>query len=598
MHISIARIAAAGRLGSRPRGSLRVVLIMVALGMAAGAQPLFAAGLNGLVDKQEPKATATAQPSNQIQDQLRLLIDTGALPESRWRNFGDYQNQMRTFYDAGGYSLVWTKDGEPTPQAAAIILQFKEAQLKGLNPQDYDAASWDGRLQKLGATAPASDLAGFDLMLTFCAMRYISDLHVGRVNPQHFKFGLDIGPYSYDLSQVLRGEVIQASDLNKVIQSFEPPYAGYQRTEAALGDYLKLAAQGDGLSLPIPAKSVRPGDMYAGMTQLLWRLRQLGDLPPANGATATPPTTLGAPAIYDDVTVEGVKHFQNRHGLDPDGILGRETITELNRPLSFRVWQLDMTLERYRWIPPRFPQPPIVVNIPEFRLRTLRRQPAGFLSMRVVVGKAYHHKTPVFAQNMRYVIFRPYWLVPSSIQRAELVPKIQRDPNYVAENNYEVVNNDGQIVTDGAISDGVMQGLRSGALRIRQKPGPKNALGLVKFIFPNSYNVYLHSTPAPQLFAESRRDFSHGCIRVQEPAALAVWVLRDIPGWTLDKVQAAMNDATRNNLQVNLPKPIPVLILYSTAEVVPDGEVRFFPDIYGYDAELERVLEAGYPYPS
>lgn len=596
MHISIARMAAACRNSGRSRASLPVVLI--ALGMAAGAQPLFAASLNSLLDKLEPKATATAQPANQIQGQLRALIEAGTLPESRWQKFGDYQNHVRTFYEAGGYALAWTKNGQPTPQAAAIIGQFKQAQLKGLDPRDYDAAGWDGRLQKLGASAPPSDLASFDLVLTFCAMRYISDLHIGRVNPQHFKFGLDVGPYSSDLSQVLRAQVIGASDMNAVIQDFEPPYAGYQRTETALGDYLKLAAQGDGLSLPIPPKSVRPGDMYAGMTQLLWRLRQLGDLPAADGATAIAPTSLGAPAVYDDATVTGVKHFQNRHGLDPDGVLGKATITELNRPLSFRVWQLDMTLERYRWIPPRFPQPPIVVNIPEFELRTMRRQPAGFLSMRVVVGKAYHHKTPVFAQNMRYVIFRPYWLVPPSIQRAELVPKIQRDPNYLAENNYEAVNNTGQVVTDGAISDDVMQGLRSGALRIRQKPGPKNALGLVKFIFPNSYNVYLHSTPAPQLFAKSRRDFSHGCIRVEEPAALAVWVLRDIPGWTLEKVQAAMNDAMHDNLQVNLPKPIPVLILYSTAVVDPDGEVRFFADIYGYDAELERVLEAGYPYPS
>jgi murein L,D-transpeptidase YcbB/YkuD len=150
------------------------------------------------------------------------------------------------------------------------------------------------------------------------------------------------------------------------------------------------------------------------------------------------------------------------------------------------------------------------------------------------------------------------------------------------------------VVTEGSVSDAVLSGLRSGEYSIRQKPGPKNALGLVKFIFPNAYNVYLHSTPSVSLFSRARRDFSHGCIRVQDPVALAAWVLRDKPGWTVDKIRAAMNgDQT---VQVNLDKPIPVLILYSTAVVEPDGEVRFFEDIYGYDAKLETALAVGYPY--
>jgi len=180
--------------------------------------------------------------------------------------------------------------------------------------------------------------------------------------------------------------------------------------------------------------------------------------------------------------------------------------------------------------------------------------------------------------------------VPPSIQQAELVPKIRRNPNYLAENNYEVVDDSGGVVTDGVVSDEVLHGLRSGAYRIRQKPGPKNALGLVKFIFPNAYNVYLHSTPSQQLFSRARRDFSHGCIRVEDPVALAVWVLRDIPGWTEEKVRATMEDPANDNRQIILPKPIPVLILYSTAVVQPSGEVRFFDDIYDYDAELEDAL--------
>jgi murein L,D-transpeptidase YcbB/YkuD len=214
----------------------------------------------------------------------------------------------------------------------------------------------------------------------------------------------------------------------------------------------------------------------------------------------------------------------------------------------------------------------------------------------VVVGKAYDHETPVFADYMRYVVFRPYWEVPMSIQFAELVPKIRRDRNYLEDHGFEVTTIDGTVVTDGPVSDDVLSQLRSGSLSIRQKPGPKNALGLAKFIFPNRYNVYLHSTPAPELFLKARRDFSHGCIRVQNPAALAAWVLRDKPEWTLDKINAAMNgDET---IEVNLDKPIPVLILYSTAVVEPDGEVRFFRDIYKYDSAMEQALASGYPYTS
>ena len=220
------------------------------------------------------------------------------------------------------------------------------------------------------------------------------------------------------------------------------------------------------------------------------RLRQLGDLPsnadvPANST------------VYEGAVVDAVKHFQRRHGLDIDGVLGKGTVTQLNVPLKTRVQQLQLTLERYRWIPPDFPEPPIVVNIPEFRLHTMRRQPANYLTMKVIVGRAMRTQTPVFANNMRYVIFRPYWLVPTSIQRDELVPKARRDPDYLADHGFEVVDGSGDVVPSSPATDDVISGLRSGALSIRQLPGPKNALGLVKFIFPNQYNVYLHGTPAP-----------------------------------------------------------------------------------------------------
>ncbi len=216
--------------------------------------------------------------------------------------------------------------------------------------------------------------------------------------------------------------------------------------------------------------------------------------------------------------------------------------------------------------------------------------------MNVIVGKAFRHKTPVFEKDMKFVVLRPYWNVPPGIQRAEIVPAVQKDRNYAAKKEFEVVTPGGQVVTSGVITDEVLAQLRSGKLEVRQKPGATNALGLVKFLFPNEYNVYLHGTSSPQLFAQTRRDFSHGCIRIEKPAELAAWVLRDKPDWSLERVQAAMTSG-RDNVQVNLTNPVPVLILYGTAVVDPDGQVHFFDDIYGYDDELRRALAKGYPYP-
>jgi murein L,D-transpeptidase YcbB/YkuD len=316
-------------------------------------------------------------------------------------------------------------------------------------------------------------------------------------------------------------------------------------------------------------------------------LQLLGDLPP----DAPPPTD----DLFQGPLVDAVKHFQDRHGLTADGRLGAQTMKELNAPLATRVEQLRLTLERWRWLPPDFPQPPVVVNIPEFRLRAYDNNGKAVLTMNVIVGKALRHETPVFAKDMQYVVFRPYWNVPRSIQRSEIVPAIQRDRSYVPKKNYEVTTPAGQPVTSGVISDEVLEQLRAGKLAVRQKPGPTNALGLVKLIFPNEYNVYLHSTPSPQLFSRSRRDFSHGCIRVEKPEELAAWALQGKPEWTLDKVRTAMQQGP-DNVQVNLPRPIPVLILYGTAVTDDAGSVHFYDDIYGHDLALKKLLAKGYPY--
>jgi murein L,D-transpeptidase YcbB/YkuD len=357
----------------------------------------------------------------------------------------------------------------------------------------------------------------------------------------------------------------------------------------ALPVYTKFAKEDDGEKLQSTSKPVLPGQTYASLPRLTRLLKLLGDLP----ANAEIPNNSN---VYEGALVEAVKHYQTRHGDEPSGHLDAPTINDLNVPLSSRLRQIQLTLERWRWLSHSFSNPPVVVNLPEFRLRAMDEKGHAVLVKTVVVGKAFGHKSPVFEKEMRYVVFRPYWEVAPSIERNEIIPHITKDRNYVASHRFEVVTASGTVVTDGRVSDEVLAQLKSGKLHIRQKPGPTNSLGLVKLIFPNTDNVYLHGTDEPELFSRTVRDFSHGCIRVQKPADLAAWALRNNPGWNLERVQAAMN-GTEENVQVNLVTTIPVLIVYGTAAVDEEGQYHFFDDIYGYDAELEQALAKGYPYP-
>jgi L,D-transpeptidase YcbB len=526
--------------------------------------------------------------SGQTSVLIRQIATAGQLADLRWPNFSDYSTHVQNFYQPAGYTLAWFPSGQPTPQAVSIIGVLEKAATKGLDPEDYDGSRWTERLDRL-RSASESDLARFDAALTVCTMRYISDLHIGKVNPMYFHFGLDVEHQKYSLPDFLRQRLLNEPDPAAILAAVEPPFPGYQRTEVALARYIDLARQDDGQPLPAPAKKLAPGALYEGVPRLTRLLRLLGDLPQDSATDAS---------TYDGALVDAVKHFQRRHGLEPNGRLDAQTLKSLNTPLSSRVRQMQLTLERWRWLPHEFDEPPIIVNIPEFHLRAYSTEQEGpvSLQMRVIVGKAYGHKTPVFAGTMKYVVLRPYWNVPPSIQRSEIVTAVQKDREYIAKKGFEVTTHSGEVVTSGTISDEVLARLRAGTVEVRQKPGSSNALGLVKLIFPNTYNVYLHSTPAQELFSRSRRDFSHGCIRVENPAELTAWVLRNNEGWDLERVKQTMNGG-KDNQQVNLAKTVPVLIVYGTAIVNEAGDALFFDDIYGLDADLEKVLAKGYPYP-
>jgi murein L,D-transpeptidase YcbB/YkuD len=263
---------------------------------------------------------------------------------------------------------------------------------------------------------------------------------------------------------------------------------------------------------------------------------------------------------------------------------------------SHHIRQILISMERWRWLPRDRPGPSIIVNIPEFRLRALDASGKTELSMKVVVGKVQGLHTPAFSADMQYLIFRPYWNVPPSIQHKELIAEIEKDPSYLANNDFEVTDSRGHVVSRGAVSSAVLQGLRSGQLQIRQRPGAKNALGGLKFVLPNSNDVYLHDTPAKALFTRARRDFSHGCIRLEKAADLAAWVLQDHPEWTKARILAAMSSGPPAR-QINLSEPIPVHIVYQTAVAAEDGKTYFVDDIYGLDEALYRQLTTAAPGP-
>jgi murein L,D-transpeptidase YcbB/YkuD len=522
---------------------------------------------------------------------LGAAISRGNFPDLRWPDFSDYSKHVKKFYELNGDSLWWVKGMEPTAQARQVIVLLLNADQKGLSAEDYDGSRWNDRLAKLKPKSQQpteADAVKFDLALTVCAMRYISDLHIGKVNPRQFAFAYNDESKKYDLAEFLKDHVVDGGDVAGLLAQVEPPYPGYRRTIQALQTYLVLARKDDGERLPLEKKTIVPGDSYPGVTRLMRLLRLVGDLP----ADANVPADQ---TVYEGALVDAVKSFQRRHGRDPNGRIDNQTLADLNVPLSRRVRQMQLTLERWRWLPDTYQKAPIVVNIPEFRLRTYDRNLNIGVTMNVVVGKAYDHDTPVFSDTMQYVVFRPYWEVPYSITKTELIPQIVRDPYYLAKKGFEIVDSRKNVVSAGTVTNQLLGQLRAGKLFIRQKPGPKNALGFVKFVFPNSYSVYMHDTPATELFAKSRRDFSHGCIRVERPADLAAWVLRDNPGWTLERIRSAMNGST--NQEVSLAHPIPVLIVYATVIVLEDGLVHFYDDIYGHDAALEKVLAKGYPYP-
>lgn len=481
---------------------------------------------------------------------------------------------------------LWNANGHPTGQAMALVAELEGAESRGLSPADYDAA------QLFAALHSGDTSANVDARLTRMAMRFVDHVHNGRVDPRTLGFALPSARERLDIATVV-AELSRSRDVHAAIDSLEPPFPRFRALKSLLARYRTLAADSGLAALPERRAAVRPGDRWSGTGALRALLAATGDVPESAESAVTGPDI----DRLDSGLVEGVKRFQQHHGLVADGIIGRLTMAELRTPFASRVAQIELTMERWRWLSELNAPRLIVVNIPEFRLYALGRSANGAPTeqvMDVIVGSAYNgRRTPVFASDMRYVVFHPYWDVPRSIARREEIPHIRRDSGYADREGMEIVRGGDVGAVRYAMTPQNMQRVIDGTLRLRQRPGPRNALGAVKFVFPNPYNVYLHGTPAEYLFAQPRRDFSHGCVRASDPAALADFVLRD-EGWDRARIDEAMGGEEVMST-VRLKHPIPVFIVYATVVVDENGVPSFYPDIYGHDAALARTLRLRSP---
>ena len=497
------------------------------------------------------------------------------------------RSELNRLYDAALPAPLWVdKDGRPNRNAREGLTLLRCADDDGLEPHDYGSADLD----RLAATLDAAgspgvdDVATFDVALSAAMLRYFRDLHLGRVDPRSIGFRVRLPDDGHDFAALLRAAVAGDRVANAAAD-LAPALVQYRALRMALATYRSLASAGIA-ALPSVTVAVHPGESYSGLDALTRQLRALGDLP------ADSPVPPSGTNVYDGAVVPAVKRFQIRHGLEADGVLGRATQAALRIPLAWRIRQIELALERLRWLPDLGRQRFIALNIPMFTFwawDAISPTRAPSFGMRAIVGRALSTQTPVFVEEMRQVIFRPYWNVPRSILRNEILPLLAPDAGYLRRHDMEMVRGQGDDADAEADTAENHALLRQGVLRLRQRPGPRNSLGLVKFVFPNDANVYMHGTPAQELFGRSRRDFSHGCVRVEDPAALAAWVLRNDPAWNQERILAAMSGPTTQS--VDLANPIQVILFYVTAVVMPeDGTIHFAEDIYRHDLRLDRAL--------
>jgi murein L,D-transpeptidase YcbB/YkuD len=482
---------------------------------------------------------------------------------------------VASWYQARNFAPVWNGD-----YLGGLAQFIQSLDAHGLSPQLFQFAEWDARW-RAPSTDPTSR-ARVEVATTQLALYAIQSVAYGFVDatqahPKWTPINRTVTAYQF-LDQALQKPAIQFAAT--LLQIATPQDDRYPMMIKTLARYRELDSLGGWRDLPGTASPAGPGSKYPEVKLLTSRLQAEGDLP---GGTAK-----SKKAEIDQRTGEAIKSFQFRHGIEPDGFLGAQTMQELNTSTKVRINQLIINIDRLRWMPRAYEEAEhIEVNIAESALRLFdnRRQ---VTVMPVIVGVKGKHQTPIFHGNVQHLIFRPYWNVPQSIAKTEIVPKASSDPQgYMRAHNYELVKSYGAAPNDTLpVTMENLNRAASGGVLIRQTSGPDNSLGLVKFIFPNDNSVYLHDTPDHSLFERADRDFSHGCVRVSRPDELAYLLLQRNGGWSLDNVRASMQDVNTPNRKEDFSKTIPVYLMYWTSTVMSDGRVRFDQDIYGHDTVM------------
>lgn len=505
--------------------------------------------------------------------QLRLGVGTVSSDED-----AEMAALLDRFYRARSMAPLWVSEREADSRATQLAALLAAADDDALDPDDYGARAIDALL---GAT-DAELLAQLEVRLSLGLLKFVSDLGTGRVAPHVNDPALFPARAGIDKAVVIEA-VANTADMASFIDRYRPQTPRYGRLKAALAHYRALAEDG-GWDPIADGPTLKPGMTDSRVGPLRRRLRLWGDL--ADNAEAS--RSGGDPNTYDDALADAVKRMQYRHGLAQDGAVGPRTLAALNVPIESRIEQIMLNLERRRWMPDDLGQRYVFVNLADFNLKVVD-EPRTIFESRVIVGKPYH-RSPVFSESMKYIVINPYWNVPPSIARNEMLPKIKKDITYLSSNNYRLFSDwsSGARVVDPANVDWSAVTARNFHYKVRQEPGDQNALGRIKFMLPNRFNVYLHDTPAKSLFDKPERSFSHGCIRVQRPHELAELVLADQPEWSRERIDQTI--ASGEHTIVPLSAPLPVHVAYITAWANKDGTVHFRRDIYRRDAQLAESL--------
>jgi len=500
-----------------------------------------------------------------------VTAETGSAESSREAG---HRTALQRFYAERSFLPIWVSESGPTARAKELVAAIARAEEDGLYPSDYDHALLAAAV--VGADGTTA-LAELEHRLSRAFLEYGNDLGSGRVEPREVDKELYVDPRPFDPLAALAGAVA-SDDLATFLAGYAPQTPNYERLKQALADYRAIAARGGWPAVP-HGDTLRPGDRSARVAAVRARLLVTGEL--SGGALDD--------ELYDDTLAAAVRRFQDRHGLDVDGAIGRKTLAALNVPAAQRVEQILLNMERRRWMADHLGERYVFVNLADFELK-LVEGPKTILDSRVVIGNDFH-RTPVFSGDMTYLVLNPNWNVPPSIATKELLPKIRRNVNYLGNNNFKLFSGwgaDAHEINPVSV-DWSQVSARRFPYKIRQEPGDGNALGRVKFMFPNPFNIYLHDTPSRGLFSRSVRNFSHGCIRVAKPIELAEMLLRHDPEWSRERIDAAI--ASGRHQIVKLKTPVKVHITYLTAWVNKDGSVYFHDDVYGRDARLERALQ-------